>query len=233
MIGPSIILKDVSLTLNGNCILAPINTELAAGQLHLLIGPNGAGKTSLLKTMLGLQPHRGEIMRRWPDKKSAANKLAYIPQQPLFDAVLPVTVADYLMATISKRPLFFKQSSTAHERVDVLLQQVGMGDKQQLQLGELSGGERQRLMFAQALHWDSPLWFMDEPMSGLDGEGQEIIIALINRLRAEGRTLVMVHHDMDYVRRYADNLLLIDGALKATGSAEQVLGSINLTAEVA
>lgn len=227
--GPSIKLDAVSLVLAGNQILAPLSAELESGKLHLLIGPNGAGKTSLLKTLLGLMPHQGQIDRVWADK---AQTPAYIPQQPKFDAVLPVTIEDYLMAIVSPRPLFFRQSQKACQQVKDLLARVGMADKSQLQLGQLSGGERQRLMFAQALHRESSLWFMDEPMTGLDDAGQALITDLINELRQQQCTLVMVHHDMDFVRQYADNVLLIDSGLRMAGTPQQVLGEDSLDATV-
>lgn len=223
MSGPSISLKGVSLSMEGNCILDTLDAELAAGQLHILIGPNGAGKTSLLKTMLGLMPHRGQVTRHW-HHSSAKGLPAYIPQQPQFDSVLPVTVADYLAAMISSRPLFFRQTARVNQQLEQLLNAVGMQDKRDLKLGQLSGGERQRLMFAQALHRNALLWFMDEPMTGLDGEGQRIITELITGLRQQGTTLIMVHHDMNFVRRHADNVLLVDGGLKRSGKPEDVLG---------
>lgn len=227
MTGPSLQLDNVSLHLGGNCILKPLSTELEAGKLHMLIGPNGAGKTTLLKTMMGLMPHQGDVLRHWPAHTGSGSRQqlpAYIPQQPQFDAVLPVTVVDYLAANISSRPLFFRQSAAVLERVNALLQQVGMADKTDLQLGQLSGGERQRLMFAQALHRQASLWFLDEPMTGLDGEGQRTIADLIQQLRQAGTTLVMVHHDMDFVRQHADNVLLVDGGLKRAGTPASVLG---------
>lgn len=90
--GPEISVNNLSLSLNGRTILAPVNAQLAAGQLHLLVGPNGAGKTSLLRSLLGLTAYRGEIIRHWPGK---AQRPVYIPQQPRFDQVLPVTCADF------------------------------------------------------------------------------------------------------------------------------------------
>ncbi len=231
MSGPSIQLTDVSLQLAGNTILAPLSATLEAGKLHLLVGPNGAGKTSLLKTMLGLMPHRGDVLREWSESK--ATKPAYIPQQPKFDAVLPVTIMDFMLATMSQRPLFFRQQKQVKQRALALLEKVGLEQKTALQLGQLSGGERQRLMFAQALHRETDLWFLDEPMTGLDGEGQRIITRLILDLRDQGATLVMVHHDMAFVREYADNVLLVDQGLKAQGNAAQVLGSKTEALEVA
>lgn len=235
--GPSIRLKNVSLTLAGNQILAPISAEITAGQLHMLVGPNGAGKTSLLKSLLGLMPHKGEITRHWSDQSSNGDTHtllpAYIPQQPRFDAVLPVTIEDYMAAIISPRPLFFRQSADVRQRVATLLEHVGLSDKSGLQLGQLSGGERQRLMFAQALYRNSTLWFLDEPMTGLDGDGQVLITDLICQLKAKEHTLVMVHHDMAFVHQHADSVLLIDGGLKAMGTSQAVLGQGGPVQEVA
>lgn len=231
MSGPSLSLNGVSLHLAGNQILAPLSVSLEANRLHLLIGPNGAGKTTLLKTMLGLMPHQGEVKRQWPS--SGLRTVAYIPQQPKFDAVLPVTIMDFMLATMSQRALFFRQANAVKTRAMDLLARVGLADKVSLQLGELSGGERQRLMFAQALYREATLWFMDEPMTGLDGEGQRWMTDLLLALRECGATLIMVHHDMDFVRQYADNVLLVEGGLKAVGTPVAVLGQQTQRLEVA
>ncbi|MCP4595297.1 metal ABC transporter ATP-binding protein [Neptuniibacter sp.] len=218
-IGPSVTLDKVSLSIDGNRILKPISAHLESGQMHLLIGPNGAGKTSLLKSMLGLTPHRGEIFRHWPDKKMLP---AYIPQQPRFDQVLPVTVADFLCAGLTNKPIFFGRKKWVEDRVTELLGQVGLQGKERLSLGKLSGGERQRLMFAQALSRKTDLWFLDEPMTGLDADGQQLITELMISLRNAGKTLIVVHHDMSFVEQYADNVLLINGGLISDGSANEV-----------
>lgn len=223
--GPSITLDNCSLSIAGNQILAPINAVLGAGQMHMLVGPNGAGKTSLLKSMLGLMPHKGHIERSWPAQSNGSNqplRPAYIPQQPRFDQVLPVTIEDFLCAGLSRKPVFFRRKTKLLSQVDRLLLQVGLQGKAQLQLGQLSGGERQRLMFAQALSRPADLWFLDEPMTGLDSEGQTAITKLMLGLREQGKTLIVVHHDMEFVKAYADNVLLINGGLEAMGSMESV-----------
>lgn len=217
--GPSITLDQVSLCIDGNKILDPITVSLEAGRMHALIGPNGAGKTSLLKSMLGLTPHRGQILREWAGAKMLP---AYIPQQPKFDQVLPVTVEDFLSAGVCSKPVFFRRNEATRIRVRELLDRVGMCGKEQLSLGKLSGGERQRLMFAQALSRETDLWFLDEPMTGLDAEGQQLITELMLRLKESGKTLIVIHHDMQFVERHADNILLIDGGLLQVGSAKEV-----------
>lgn len=217
--GPAISMNNLSLAIGGNQILAPLSAELEAGLLHLLIGPNGAGKTSLLKSMLGLTPYKGEVLRHWPEEQTLP---VYIPQQPRFDQVLPVTIEDFLLAGISNKPVFLRSKRDELQKIESLLEQVGLQGKAQLQLGQLSGGERQRLMFAQALSRPASLWFLDEPMTGLDMDGQQLITDLILSLRQSGKTLVMVHHDMSFVAEHADNVLIIDGGLQSQGAPEQL-----------
>jgi len=217
--GPSIKLDQVGLSIAGNQILSPITAELGAGKMHLLVGPNGAGKTSLLKSMLGLMPHQGKIKRSWPRREQ---KPAYIPQQPRFDQVLPVTISDFLSAGLSRKPVFFRRRNETHQTVEALLETVSLQGKSELQLGQLSGGERQRLMFAQALSRPADLWFLDEPMTGLDSEGQALITDLMLNLREQGKTLVVIHHDMKFVREHADNVLLINGGLVDMGLPREV-----------
>jgi len=222
MKGPSIVLDQLALQLNQIEILQPISTQLEAGKLHALVGPNGAGKSSLLKCLLGLLPHQGTIERHWPSEPVTP---AYLPQKAHFEPTLPVTIADYMAAAISRRPLFWRRKQQIRDQVSQLLEQVGLADRQQLKLGQLSGGEQQRLLFALALQQQTPLWFLDEPMTGLDTDAQQAIEQLLLDQRAQGSTLIMVHHDLEFVRRHADNVLMIAGGLTSSGTPAAVLPS--------
>lgn len=218
--GPALELKQLSLTLGDNLLLAPMDLYLPAGELHLLMGANGAGKSSLLKCLAGLQPHAGEVLRHWPlnptqgTEDHANRAVAYIPQLESFDATLPMTLRDYLAAAISPRAFFRKPTRQAKAQLDQLLEQVGLADKQTRKLGQLSGGERQRLLFARALATGARLWLLDEPMTGLDAEAQARIEGLILQLKASGCTLVMVHHGDDVAERLADQVIEIDAGLR-------------------
>lgn len=226
MIGPSVSVKDCSLVLAGVEVLRNSSVELQAGLLHAFIGGNGAGKTSLLKCLLGLNPHRGTISIAWSGEPQ---RPVYIPQQPKFDSVLPITVKDYLLAHVTNRPVFFKAANKSMVRVNDLLEQVGLAGKQKLKIGRLSGGERQRLMFAQALSKASKLWFLDEPLTGLDEQGQEDVTQLMLDLKAQQYTLIMVHHDLQFVGEHADNVVLVDRGITHAGSPEQVLATLKNT----
>ncbi|WP_429086303.1 metal ABC transporter ATP-binding protein [Aeromonas allosaccharophila] len=223
--GPSILLQGLALSLNRVSILQPIDGAFAAGKLHAIVGPNGAGKSSLLKCVLGLRPHNGDVFREWA---GAPGPVAYVPQQSQFEPSLPITINEFLLATFSRRPLWLPMKSAAKVRVDKLLAQVGLTGKGHLRLGQLSGGERQRLLLAQGLDHGSQLWCLDEPMTGLDQEGQEMVNRLLLQLRGQGATLLVVHHDMTWVRRYADRVWVIDGGLAAVGTPDEVFADAQL-----
>lgn len=218
--GPQVELDNVSLHIDGTTILTPVSAVLGSGEIHAIIGPNGAGKTSLLKSILGLMPHKGDISLHWQKRKT---RVAYIPQQPQFDQVLPVTITDFLSAGLTNFPVFWGRKKQTQAQVSQLLSQVGLEDKAHLPLGKLSGGERQRLMFAQALGQDADLWCLDEPMTGLDTNGQQLMSQVMLNLRMQGKTLVVIHHDMQFVNDIADNVLLINAGLVAQGKPQEVL----------
>jgi len=216
--GPDIHLNGLGLKVGRNEILRPLNARLEPGKIHLLMGPNGAGKSSLLKCILGLQPHQGEIQLHWPSQDARVQP-AYIPQQAVFDAALPISVADFMRGTISRWPLFGWRRQSIEQQLQSLLRQVGMETKSHLRLDQLSGGERQRLLFARALHQPPGFWCLDEPMTGLDSHAQAIITRLILEQRDRGATIIMVHHGLDFARQHADQILLINGGLSWQGPA--------------
>ena len=223
--GPGIELAQLSLSFGEHQLFQPVSMTLAAGKLHMLTGANGAGKSSLLKCMAGLMPHQGDIFWHWPadlesdnDTREDKDKVAYIPQLEAFDATLPITVEDYLLASIQPRVFFRRPAAKALQRLALLLSTVGLDQKRQRKIGQLSGGERQRLLFARALAQEASLWFLDEPMNGLDQTAQQQILQLILQLKAEGCTLVMVHHDPALVDAYADQeIQVIDGQVAVAG----------------
>ncbi|MFG1489592.1 metal ABC transporter ATP-binding protein, partial [Oceanospirillum sp. HFRX-1_2] len=218
--GPSIELDQLSLSFGEHQLFQPVSMTLAAGKLHMLTGANGAGKSSLLKCMAGLMPHQGDIFWHWPvglerdlrEAQQESQKVAYIPQLEAFDATLPITVEDYLLASIQPKVFFRRPADKEQQRLALLLSTVGLDQKRRRKIGQLSGGERQRLLFARALAQGASLWFLDEPMNGLDQKAQQQILQLILQLKADGCTLVMVHHDPAFVEAYADHeVRVVDG----------------------
>lgn len=212
MIGPSIQVEALSLQLNRVTLLESINAEMQAGQLHAISGPNGAGKSSFIKCLLGLMPHQGSVTKHWP---AGIGNTAYVPQQNAFEPSLPITIEEFMLSAMTRWPLFFKKRPEDIAKINSLLLRVGLADKRDLKLGELSGGERQRLLFAQALQRQSRFWCIDEPMTGLDPSGQALMTQEMTQLRDQGATLLVVHHDREWINQYADQHWVIDAGLKA------------------
>ena len=212
--GPALHLQQVALQLGGTRILDAINWHVQPGQVHALIGPNGCGKSSLLKTILGLMPHTGEVQLHWGTK--TPGRLAYVPQAIESDRSLPMTVRDFLATMCQRRPLFLGIEKQALAQIHTALAQVGMQDKAKRRMGDLSGGERQRVLLAQSLLPAPDLLLLDEPMAALDAEGVKIFEQLLQHWRTQGCTIVWVEHNLDAVCRLADRVTGLNGHILFT-----------------
>lgn len=163
--GPAIEFAGIDLSLGGSRILDGVRLRVEAGSVHALVGPNGGGKSSLVKTLLGQMPHRGELRLEWP---GAPGCIGYVPQALEFDRGLPLTVDDFMAAMCQRRPAFLGLSRSRRPAIDAALERVGMLAKRGRRMGALSGGERQRVLLAQGLVPPPQLLVLDEPMSALD-----------------------------------------------------------------
>ncbi len=140
--GPAIEFAGIDLSLGGSRILDGVRLRVEAGSVHALVGPNGGGKSSLVKTLLGQMPHRGELRLEWP---GAPGCIGYVPQALEFDRGLPLTVDDFMAAMCQRRPAFLGLSRSRRPAIDAALERVGMLAKRGRRMGALSGGERQRV----------------------------------------------------------------------------------------
>ncbi len=221
MQGPSIEFENVNLTLGNSRILQDINFAVRAGEIHCIIGANGGGKTSLIRSMLGQMPHSGNITINWHDNRV----VGYVPQLLEFDKTLPVTVRDFMGMTCQNRPIFLGVARSRRSQIEDVLDRVGMVGKNKSKLGSLSGGERQRVLFAQALIPEPALLVLDEPMTGLDLHGREILERAIVEFTSAGGTAVWINHDIAQVNEVADTLTYIDREVLLEGAPRQVLAS--------
>ena len=146
--GPSISLSHVSLRYENNIVLQDISATLGSGECHVIMGPNGGGKTSLLRSILGLTPFKGEVNIHWSKGKG---KIGYVPQKATFEPSLPLTVLDFILLNQSRSPLFFNFNKKHKVKALQQLARLGMEDRAMFRMGQLSGGEQQRVLFAQAL----------------------------------------------------------------------------------
>lgn len=221
MKGPSITLDNVSLRLGNTQILEDVSFDIEAGTIHCIIGANGGGKTSLIRSILGQMPHSGKIEIKWQENRT----IGYVPQHLDFDKTLPVRVIDFLTMTTQRRPAFIGQSGRRKAEIENALERFGLADKRKYKLGALSGGERQRALFAQAFIPEPSLLVLDEPMTGLDIAGGEILLEVVREFAGKGGTVLWINHDIAQVEEVADRLTYVDRIVKLDGNPREVLRS--------
>jgi zinc transport system ATP-binding protein len=219
--GPAIEFERVGLTLGATRILEDISFAVAAGTVHCIIGANGGGKTSLVRSLLGQMPHSGRITIQWKDNRV----VGYVPQTLDFDKTLPVTVNDFMGMACQRRPVFLGISRAQRREIGEVLDRLGLAGKGHYKLGTLSGGERQRVLFAQALIPTPSLLVLDEPMTGLDVTGHDLIERSIVEFAQAGGTVIWINHDIVQVKEIADTVTYVDREVRLQGNAREVLES--------
>lgn len=200
-------------------VLWEVDFSIPKGVLVGVIGPNGAGKSTLLKTLLGVtQPTSGRISFQKQEKK-----LAYVPQRTTVDWNFPINVLDVvLMGRYGKLGLLKWPKKEDRLAAQEALEKVGMLGLAKRQISELSGGQQQRVFFARALLQDADLYFLDEPFAGIDMATERALMKLLTELKAESKTLLVVHHDLTTVKSYFDWVVLLNTCLIADGPTSEV-----------
>jgi zinc transport system ATP-binding protein len=221
MKGPTIEFDRVNLTLGATSILEDVTFTVRAGTIHCIVGANGGGKTSLVRSLLGQMPHSGRIAIQWAESRV----IGYVPQTLDFDKSLPITVGDFMAMATQRRPVFFGVSKARREEIDRMLERLGLNGKRKAKLGSLSGGERQRVLLAQALIPEPALLVLDEPTTGLDLKGKEVLERTIVEFARAGGTVVWINHDIAQVGEIADALTYIDRKVLLDGKPREALAS--------
>lgn len=213
-------------------VLVNVSCALKEGVLCALIGPNGAGKTTLLKTILGLEKPQAGIITLFGQPYSAVrSRVAYVPQRATVDWDFPATVFDVvMMGRYHKLGWFVRPQRLDHDVVWHALHQVRMEAYAHVPIGNLSGGQQQRVFLARALVQEADLYFMDEPFAGVDMASEQTIISILKAMRDEGKTIVVVHHDLQTLYSYFECALLINRSSIACGSLDEVLTEKHLYA---
>lgn len=218
--------QNVSVKIGGDKILRDVNLHVHCGQLVALIGPNGAGKSTLLKALLGERDFDGNIIFSVPGSRRAKARIGYVPQSPNFDPGDPLSVADLFTCCLSRRPAFLGASKSGRELILEYLDRVHGEELIDKRVGTLSGGELQRVLLALALEPMPNILILDEPLSGVDIEGQTGLMDMLDEIRRDyDLSILMTTHDFSMLPRYADQAVLIDRGIKAQGDPETVLTS--------
>ncbi len=221
MKGPTIEFDRVNLRLGATSILEDVTFTVQSGTIHCIVGANGGGKTSLVRSLLGQMPHSGRIIITWGDSRV----IGYVPQTLDFDKSLPITVGDFMAMATQRRPVFLGVSKARREEIDRTLDRLGLSGKRNAKLGSLSGGERQRVLLAQALIPEPALLVLDEPTTGLDLAGKQILEQTVIRFVKNGGTVVWINHDIAQVGEIADALTYIDRKVLLHGAPREALAT--------
>ncbi len=218
--------QNLSVRIGGDKILKDVNLHVHCGEMVALIGPNGAGKSTFLKAILGQREYDGVIAFSSPGERSRKPRIGYVPQSPNFDPSDPVSVADLFACCQSRRPAFLGLHKAS--RADILesLDLVHGKELIDKRVGTLSGGELQRILLALALEPMPNILILDEPLSGVDVEGMQSLMDMLDEIRKTcDLSILMTTHDFSMLPRYADQVVLIDHGVKIKSTPEQVLSS--------
>ena len=211
-------------------VLWDITFAVPEGHLVAIVGPNGAGKSTLIKTALGLvTPLSGSVEFFGKPLEEVRRCIAYVPQRSSVDWDFPITVRDLvLMGRYGKIGLFRLPTRADREAVERVLEAVGLSGLATRQISQLSGGQQQRAFLARALIQDAEIYFMDEPFAGIDHATEKVLVALLKKLQAEGKTVFVVHHDLSTVNDYFDWIALLNMRLTACGPMAETFTAENL-----
>ncbi|MBL8758968.1 MAG: ABC transporter ATP-binding protein [Phycisphaerae bacterium] len=230
--GVAIEVHDVTVAYGRRPVLWDVDVEIPAGRLVAIVGPNGAGKSTLLKAILGLVPiASGEVSVLGRALTEVRQRVAYVPQRESVDWDFPIdALGVVLMGRYGRLGWFRRPRRAEREAAMAALDAVEMGAYARRQISQLSGGQQQRVFLARALVQDADVCLMDEPFAGVDAATERTIIDVLRGLRARGRTVVAVHHDLQTVPAYFDHVVMLNMRLVAAGPTTEVFTSANLHA---
>lgn len=222
--------KELSASYLKNKVLDDVNFEIEPGTLTAIVGPNGAGKSTLLKVILELHPKlSGTVSFFETTYKKARSRIGYVPQRGSVDWDFPTNALDVVLMGLYGQIGWLKWPKRSHRDMAMnALEKMGMADYAKRQISQLSGGQQQRVFLARALVQDAELYFLDEPLAGVDAATERAIMDTLKILKSKGRTVMVVHHDLQTVEDYFDHVLLLNRTVIAHGSTEETFNRNNI-----
>ncbi len=215
--------RGLTVTYREKPALFSVDAAFVEGEMTAIVGPNGAGKSTLLKASLGIvHPLSGQVSFFGRPFDEARDRIAYVPQRASVDWDFPTRAIDVvLMGLYRELGLLGRAGKSQRARARDCLARVGMEGFADRQIGQLSGGQQQRVFLARALAQNADLYLLDEPFAGVDAATEKAIIAVLKDLKAEGKTVVVVHHDLSTVRDYFDRVLILNMSKVAEGPVSE------------
>ena len=221
-------INNISVNIGGQEILKNVSIHVHCGQLTVIIGRNGAGKSTLLKAILGEVEHIGNIVfTDMKDNKTKKIKIGFVPQKINVERHMPTTVYDLFASCISDIPVFLKKDKKLYKEIKEQLGLFGAEELIDKSIGELSGGELQRVLLAMATKPIPNLLILDEPVSGIDENGTREFYKILQDLKSKyDMSIILVSHDFELTKQYADKVILLDKEVIKEGTPEQVFNSL-------
>jgi manganese/zinc/iron transport system ATP- binding protein len=227
---PAVEIADLTVAYRDKPVLWDVDLTVPQGVLMAIVGPNGAGKTTLIKAVLGLvRPAAGQVLVHGRPYDEERRRVAYVPQRGTVDWDFPTSVLDVVtMGTYGALGWLRRPGRAERGRALASLDQVRMRELADRQISQLSGGQQQRVFLARALVQDADVYLMDEPFQGVDATTEVEIVRLLQELRARGKTVIVVHHDLQTVAEYFDWVTLLNVRRIASGPVDEAFTEENL-----
>ena len=223
-------IKHLNVSYYDHLVLNDINLNIPKGVMCAISGPNGAGKTTLVKSILNFIPHlTGSIKINGKDLKQEIDNISYVPQKESVNWQFPTTVSDVvLMGTYRELGWFKRPGKTQKDKANQAMKQLGILDLANKEIASLSGGQQQRVFLARMLCQDADIIFLDEPLVGIDKKSEQIIMNILNQLKEEGKTIIVVHHDLTTIEKYFDYLVLVNHKIVTSGYVKDIFTPDNI-----
>ncbi len=227
---PVLRVEQLTVNYDKTPVLWDISFAVPSGKLVGIIGPNGAGKSTLLKVLVGMiKPLSGSVEFFGQPFRKALHRISYVPQRTSVDWDFPITVLDVvLMGRYGRLGLWKWPKAADRDAAARALEKVGMLGFAHRQISQLSGGQQQRVFIARALLQEAEVYLMDEPFAGIDMATEKAIMALLNEMKTQEKTVFVVHHDLNTVDRYFDWVILLNTCLIAAGPVSEVFKMENI-----
>lgn len=220
-------IKNISVNIENQAIIKDVTFDVHCGELTMIIGRNGAGKSTLLKAILNEIEHTGTVeFIDMKENKNAKIKIGYVPQTLNIERNMPTSVYDMFASYISDKPVFLKKNKELYEKIKSNLKLFGAEKLIDHRVGNLSGGELQRILLSIATYPIPNLLILDEPVSGVDINGTRDFYEILSKLKNQyDMSIILVSHDLELVKKYADKVILLDKVVKKQGTAKEVFDS--------
>ncbi len=227
---PALHIRDLTVAYQRKPVLWDVDLDVPAGVVAGIVGPNGAGKSTLIKAILNLVNHTtGKVEIFGKPYRLQRQLVGYVPQRESVDWDYPINAVELVAMGLYRQIGWFRPVGSKHRELALkALEEVGMADYAHRQISRLSGGQQQRIFLARALVQNAQVYFMDEPFAGVDAATEKAIMAILQRLREQGKTVFVVHHDLETVREYFDYLIMLNMRVVAAGAVQSVFTPENL-----